>query len=192
MGKPEVIEAAKEAKAIETCGKLLAALNKGGRKRVLEWLWDSFGSRTERERSTAGLPQGGERGTTRDRIPPASKKTGASDDYSKFEELFEAAGAKTEVDRALLAGYWLQFRGDAGAGPAESFTSAEANQLLHSIGHRIAHVGRAFQHLRDRRQGQGAWVVTVGAKKGDGRLKVTPTGKKRVETMLSGDPGADD
>lgn len=190
MAKSDV-DAVKEAKAIETCGKALSPLSKGGRKRVLDWLLDSFGSETTTRDSRSATPA--PRAMSQRSASSTQRGADEGGEHSSFEELFEAAKLKTDVQRALVAAYWLQFRGDAGDASATGFSTAEANELLHTIGHRIKNVAMAFRNLRKKKQGQAAPVVQFvvkGSKKTS--LRVTPAGKKRAETMLQGDGSAED
>lgn len=191
MAKSDV-DAVKEAKAIETCGKSLTPLSKGGRKRVLDWLLDSFGSDVVRG-AASGSPASRSTGKVSVSQPSIRPAADPGDEHSSFEELFDAAKPKTDVQRALVAAYWLQYRTEAGDVSTTGFGPAEANELLHSIGHRITTISMAFVNLRKKKQGQAAPIVQFvikGSKKTS--LRVTPAGKKRVETMLQGDGSAAD
>jgi len=66
--------------------------------------------------------------------------------YEHFAELYDAAGPKTDVDRVLVAGYWLQaIQGQP------SFQALGLNNALKNLGHPISNVTDALSSNKDRK-----------------------------------------
>lgn len=66
--------------------------------------------------------------------------------YEHFAELYDAAGPKTDVDRVLVAGYWLQ-----AIQSQPSFQALEVNNELKNLGHPISNVTDALSSNKDRK-----------------------------------------
>ncbi|MBX3185681.1 MAG: hypothetical protein KF819_01645 [Labilithrix sp.] len=173
------VDAAKEAKAIETCGKAFTPLNTQGRRRVLQWLIDSYG--TDAEGAASRAP-------ARDQ-PAGTRRAPRIEEDSSFEDFFDQKEPKSDVHRALVAAYWLQFRGEGGA---EGFTPAEVNALLGEIGHDVTNIANAFVNLRAKKKGKGAFLVYAPGDKSKKRHRVTPAGRKIVEAMVAGNSNGKD
>jgi hypothetical protein len=92
------------------------------------------------------------------------------------------AAPKTDADKALVGGYWLQIcRGNA------DFPSQDVNNLLKDQGHAIGNVTRAFDNLRECRPTLVHQLEKGGkTKQARKKLKLTQEGIKRVKSMLSG------
>lgn len=107
-------------------------------------------------------------------------KVGAS--YPTFAELYADANPKTNPDRALLAGYWIQVcQGN------DKFTGQGANTELTHLGHKVGNITYAINALR----GSDPALVIQLRKSGTTRqarktYKVTDAGLKRVEEMIRG------
>jgi len=62
----------------------------------------------------------------------------ADPNFSGFVDLFDKANPATNVDRALVAGYWLQF-----CTKQASWTGQQANNLLKDLGHGLDNITHA-------------------------------------------------
>jgi len=102
--------------------------------------------------------------------------------FSSFAELYDAAQPKSQSDKALVAGYWLQqsLGGD-------NFDSFSINKELKNLGEGVPNITSALDTLK----GQKPALVLQLKKSGKSRqarktYKVTVAGLKNVENMLGG------
>jgi hypothetical protein len=63
--------------------------------------------------------------------------------YGSFAELFDAAKPKSNGDKALVAGYWLQV-----CQGAENFDGQSANKELKHLGEGLANITNAVESLK--------------------------------------------
>jgi hypothetical protein len=108
---------------------------------------------------------------------PASSPT----EYATFAELCDAARPQTNVDQALVSGYWLQV-----CQKADSFDGQNANKELKHLGHSVPNITRAIDGLRAH---DPAFVIQLkksGSSQQSRKLyKVTVAGVREVERMIS-------
>jgi len=96
--------------------------------------------------------------------------------------MFDVAGPKTNMERVLVAAYWVQV-----CGGADHFSGYTVNQALKDLGHGVANVTTALDSLK----GQKPALVLQLRKAGTSRqarktYKVTNAGVESVKGMLRG------
>ena len=110
--------------------------------------------------------------------------TAEAGSFRDFADLFDAARPGTDVEKALVAGYWAQF----GQGNAD-FASQSINDELKQLGHPVSNITRALSGLIDVRP---ALVQQLrkdgGTKQARKTYRLTNAGQRRVEQMCSGAP----
>ena len=102
--------------------------------------------------------------------------------FENLADLYHAAAPKTDVERALVAGYWVRV-----GEKKEEFGSQEINTALKNLGHGVGNITDAFESLISRKP---AFVMQT-AKSGTSRqarkkYKLTISGVKQVEQMIAG------
>jgi hypothetical protein len=109
------------------------------RARVLRYANERFGVPVQEPRRTQQAPEvpgHAENGQPR---PEA-----AEPNFRDFADLFDKANPATNVDKALVAGYWLQF-----GSKQASWTGQEANNLLKDLGHGLPHITHATTNAQN-------------------------------------------
>jgi hypothetical protein len=104
---------------------------------------------------------------------------GRTSEFESFADLYHAAEPDTDIDRVLVAGYWL-----GQAATRAEFTGMDTNKELKNLGHPIGHISNAFQSLIDRRPA----LVMQTAKSGSSqqarkKYKLTNAGIAAVQSM---------
>lgn len=123
-----------EIEAMSTVATALQGLQPEEQARVLDWASKKFGVvLTTAPRRTGGSPGG---------ASPAGAANGDEPEYAEFAELFAVANPKTDVQKALVAGYWVQV-----IGKKPSFQSQELNKELKHLGHYLSHITDALDGL---------------------------------------------
>jgi hypothetical protein len=148
--------------------KALAEIDTDARVRVLAWAANRYGIES---------PVGGAVGVMSKSAPG---RGGDSPRYDVFVDLFDAAAPKTDAERALVGGFWLQVLEGAADFPAQ-----QVNDALKDVGHGVGNITDAFSGL----QGRGPALVRQVAKSGKSRqarkrYKLTIAGIAVVEEML--------
>jgi hypothetical protein len=104
-------------------------------------------------------------------------------DFESFPELLSASGAKTDVMRALVAAYWLQF----GPDKQSQFVSHSVNELLNDTGHKVKNITDVLSSLKEKKPSLVVQVAKKGStKQARKTYRVTSPGRTKVEEMLSG------
>jgi hypothetical protein len=107
----------------------------------------------------------------------------AAPKYPTFADLYGAARSpRTEAEKALLAGYWLQV-----CEGAASFGAFAANKALKHLNKGVDNITVAFERLKNQNPPSALQV----AKKGRSRqarktYKLSPAGIRSVEEMIDG------
>lgn len=177
-------EAVNEFSAIKSVHDALKPLDGGARARVLTYITSLLGIDV-RAAGGRGAISGGNSGTAD--ADEAADRTGGeaskrAQAFSAFAELYAAAGPKSNGEKALVAGYWLQE-----CEGAENFTSASVNKELTHLGHKIANITDAIDSVKD----QKPMLMLQLKKSGNSRqarklYKISHEGVKRVEGMIDG------
>ncbi|MBZ0138669.1 MAG: hypothetical protein K8H87_02710 [Pseudorhodoplanes sp.] len=148
-------------------GAVLAAiepLDADARSRVLTWVTQKLNVVAPK-----GLP-----GT-------ATRNQSASpSDFEEFHRLFDNCRPQTDIDRALVGGYWFQV-----CRTKDDFTGQEVNDELKQLGHPVGNITRAYDNLQLHNPVLARQVQKTGKKKqGRKRYKLTREGISRVEQMM--------
>lgn len=115
-----------------------------------------------------------------ERNDPDTGLDAASDEFPTFADLYYAASPKTGGEKALVAGYWLQFVKDA-----EDFGGAAVNKELQHVGDSLANVTDAFNQLMAKKPKLAIQTRKSGKSQQARKLyKLTEPGKRLVEAML--------
>lgn len=102
--------------------------------------------------------------------------------FDTFAELYDAANPRTNGERALVAGYWLQVCQEA-----DSFAAASAQKELNDLGHKIPNITSAIDSMKS----QKPMLLLQLKKSGNSRqarklYKVSHQGVTRVQEMVGG------
>lgn len=118
--------------------------------------------------------------------PPAdtteipSVPSAAASQFVTLGELFGAANPRTNGEKALIAGYWLQVKGGA-----EDLTSQAVNTELKHLGHGVANITAALDELKAARPALAIQLRKSGSsQQARKKYKVTAAGEKRVEELV--------
>jgi hypothetical protein len=102
--------------------------------------------------------------------------------YATFAELYDAVGPKTNAERALVAGYWLQVCQAAG-----SFDGFSANKELKHLGQGLPNVTTAVDALKNMKPALALQLKKAGKSQQARKIyKITVAGVKAIEAMISG------
>jgi len=156
--------------AMTQVGTALEPLDDAARSRVLQWAIAQF--------LTKGLiPQS-------IREPSSgigSSAPGSNSTYDSFAELFEAAAASTEREKALVAAYWVQVNQSQ-----PSFGSQPLNDALKDLGHGVGNITDALTSLKDERPALILQLKKSGSSKQARKTyKLTQEGIRRVQDMIN-------
>src|SRR5947209_1190544 len=122
-----------EIEAMGSVADALLDLDEGARERVLKWA----AARYAVEIKVTGPGAAEETPDNLDGAGDADKDSEAS--YEHFAELFDAAAPKTNEDKALVAGYWIQvLEGN------EQWSSSALNSQLKNLGQAIPNITMAL------------------------------------------------
>lgn len=162
-----------EIGAMGAVATALGKLDEDQQVRVLRWAADRYGLKGIK----LGSPGGGEGAGTEDDAPEGGAGT-----YGSITELFEAAqGAKTNTQKALVAGYWFQVvMGNPG------FQAYSLNVELKNMGIKIANITDALGSAENAKPALLMQTAKTGkAKQARKTYKLTTVGVKAVEAMLT-------
>ncbi|MGW2472335.1 hypothetical protein [Streptomyces sp. NPDC001665] len=169
-----------EIEAMAALSGALQDLEEDAQGRVIRWAAERFGV-------TLGfpVPKGGA-DASRDTLVAAN---GVSDEeisaespkFEHFAELYNAASPKTDVDRALVAGYWFQaIREEA------SFQAAQLNLELKHLGHALKNVTDALDSNQSKKPARIIQLRKAGtAKQARKTYKLTHEGLVYVQGMIA-------
>ena len=166
-----------EFAAMQTVFSTLKGLDDDeARRRVLEYVGARFDIRVgsapkqKRNEEQAGGTDDEDKGD----VAPAS--------YGSFAELHDAAQPKTNPEKALVAGYWLQVCEGAG-----SFDSQSANTLLKHLGEGMPNITSALDSLKSQKPALALQLKKSGkTRQARKTFKITTAGMKQVEAMIRG------
>jgi hypothetical protein len=157
----------------------LTPLQEDERARVLRWASERFGvsiamrSANSAAKGPATNRDGGGGG--------GDTNSGDANDHVDLAEFFAAARPKSDLDKALVVGYWFQYR----VGNTELEAQAINTELKH-LGHQVGNITRAFDNL----MAKDPQLIVQTRKSGSSKqarkkYKLTTAGKKEVERMLA-------
>ena len=165
-----------ELNAMQSLLTALDPLDDEARARVLAWV----AGRYEINLTRKGVALGGmgadeeEAGGADIHAPPSLAAFGS------LGELFAASNPKTNGEKALVAGYWLQTRG----GAAE-LTGQAINTELKHLGHGVANITVALDELKASKPAFAIQLRKSGtSQQARKKYKITEAGVKHVENMV--------
>jgi hypothetical protein len=164
-----------ELQAMVQVEAALTGLDDAERARVVQWALARFRGGAPSPTRTVG-------GTSESLVErTVSDESGGSDDLAAF---YDAAAPGDDAEKALVCGYWLQFREGA-----TDIESQAVNTELKHLGHGIGNITRAFETLKSQRPA----LIVQTRKEGSSqqarkKFKLTSEGKKAVERMLRREP----
>lgn len=159
-----------EIEAMKTFADTLAPLSKDARQRVLSWTASRF-----LVENLSGADNGlfGNNSSNTD----DKNRTGGSLSLNSFAELIESVDLKSNSDRALFAGYWLQeIEGE------DSFDGRSVNKLLKEHGIDVSNVTNALASLINTKPRRAMQAGKKG--KFEKLYRLTTEGKKEVTRRL--------
>lgn len=176
-------EAAKEFSAIKAVHDALEPLEEEARARVLTYITSLLGIdvKVAGSRGAAGAADTTDVNEEAEEAAADEAAKGAPT-FSTFAELYAATSPKSNGEKALVVGYWLQV-----CQGAENFTAAAANKELTHLGHKVANITDAIDAMKN----QKPMLILQLKKSGNSRqarklYKVSHEGVKRVEGMIGG------
>ena len=108
------------------------------------------------------------------------KAAGEALTYSDFADLYAATNPRSESEKALVAGYWLQK-----CQGAEGFSGAAANKELTHLGHKVGSITNAINRIKNRKPSLILQLKKSGTSRQARKLyKVSHEGVKRIEEMV--------
>jgi hypothetical protein len=156
-----------EIRAMSAVAGSLDSLDEEARGRVLRWAADRY--------KVAAITRSGSQ--------PGGLSNGEGATSTGFQDLatlFSEASPRTEAEKALVAGYWLQI----GEG-AKDWESQPLNTALKNLGHRLSNVTDCLSALIDRRPSLVIQVAKSGTtRQARKRYKLTTSGISEVGAML--------
>ncbi|MFT4242571.1 MAG: hypothetical protein QM569_09820 [Acidovorax sp.] len=174
--------AAKEFSAIKAVHDALEPLEEEARTRVLTYIASLLGIDAKVASGRAAAATEGDGDEDADAVEPAAEPAKGTPTFSTFAELYAAASPKTNAEKALVVGYWLQV-----CQSAESFTAASANKELTHLGHKLANITDAIDQMKSQKPMLILQLKKSGSSQQARKLyKVSHEGVKRVEAMIRG------
>jgi hypothetical protein len=177
-------DASKEFEAIQAVHSALEPLDEEGRSRVMAYIGSLLGVAVKLggKTATASGSSDEEENGEGNEGGAAAQATKGPQTFSSFAELYDQAGPKSNGEKALVVGYWLQVCQEA-----DTFTAAAANKELMHLGHKVANITDAIDSFKDQKPS----LILQLKKSGNSRqarktYKVSHAGVKRVEEMLGG------
>lgn len=155
-------------------------MDDAARQRVLLWAASKFGVTL----ATPGSPPpSASRAAAHTATSPINPATPSSPEtsFESLAELYDAAGASSDQDKALVGAYWLQFHENA-----PDIEAQAVNTLLKHLGHGIGNITRAFDGLKSQKPALLVQTRKDGtSQQARKRFKVTTEGRKYVDRMLA-------
>lgn len=165
-----------EFQAMQTLFSTLEPLDEDARGRVLDYI-------------VARLPSAHKPSSRSN--PAPSKNSGEQDQmhvaesakvFNTFAELNDAAQPKTNADKALVAGYWLQV-----CEGSETFDAQSANTALKHLGEGLANITNAIDSLKNQKPALALQLRKSGKTQQARKVyKITVAGVKAVKDMIDG------
>ena len=166
-----------EFAAIQTVFRALEPLDADSRQRVFEYIAARLAIVAASVAASTPLS-----GDERSESPGELGKASAQRKFATLADLVDAADPKTNIDRVLVAAYWVQV-----CEGAESFNSYSVNHALKDLGHGVSNVTGAFDALKGQKPALVLQLRKAGtSKQARKTYKVTNAGVEAVKGMLHG------
>lgn len=142
--------------------------NANSKLRVIEWLIKRF-----------GLSELSVRGCDCVVANEAPKLEDMLPVFEMFIDLYDAANPSTDMERALVGGYWLQVQNNQ-----ETWNSFSVNKLLKDVGYGVGSISKSFDRAQDHKPA----LVRQTSKSGSSQqakktYRLTQPGIKFVEKL---------
>ncbi|MFF3754824.1 hypothetical protein ACFYYH_31000 [Streptomyces sp. NPDC002018] len=169
-----------EIGAMSAIAGALHDLEEDAQGRVLRWAAERYGVVLSSPAARNGFKGASEGGEEADEVSDEEISAEAPK-FEHFAELFHAAAPKTDVDRALVAGYWFQvIQGD----PA--FQSADLNKELKNLGHALKNVTESLKGNQEKKPARVIQLRKAGNSRQARKLyKLTHEGLVYVQGMIA-------
>lgn len=155
--------------------RVLGELDDEARARVLRWAAERYGvsvGTTAKARPGGAAP--GSENVSEEEI------SAEAPEYEHFAELFNAAKPKTDVDKALVAGYWIQ-----AIQRQPSFQAAELTKELRNLGHGLGNVTESLSANQAKKPARILQLKKSGsARQARKTYKLTHEGLVYVQGMI--------
>ena len=173
-------DAANEFEAIQTIHGALQPLDDEAKTRVLTYIASLLGIDVPVIRSREASTESDDGGQVEGK--DATESTSQVPNLPTFADLFSRASPKSNGEKALVAGYWLQeCQGE------NSFTGASANKELNHLGHKLANITDAIDTMKSRKPMLVLQIKKSGSSRQARKLyKVSQEGVNRVVEMVGG------
>ena len=161
-----------EITAMKAVAEALGKLDPDATARVVRWAAERF---------AVGLG-GGTKGMGSVGAADVGSHVGAggAERFKSLADLYTAAAPSTDVDRALVAGYWFQF-----SEGQEDFAAQTINSALRDLGHRVANITVAFNNLKSQTPALVVQLKKSGTtRQARKKYKLTTAGKRAVEELI--------
>ncbi|NEY34697.1 hypothetical protein GTU99_21260 [Streptomyces sp. PRKS01-65] len=168
-----------EIGAMSAIAGALHDLEEGAQGRVLRWAAERYGVTLSSPATRNGLKGASEPEEEVDRASD-EETTAEAPKFEHFAELFHAAAPKTDVDRALVAGYWFQaILGNA------YFQSAALNKELKNLGHGLKNVTESLKYNQEKKPARVIQLRKMGnSRQGRKQYKLTHEGLVYVQRLI--------
>lgn len=175
-----------EFAAMQTLYRTLKPLDEEGRVRVLDYVAARLDipQRAGVKKAKNGPAEEADDNADEDGAEAAASAAAATATmtFAAFAELHDAAQPKTNPEKALVAGYWLQV-----CEKAETFDSQSANTALKHLGEGVANITSAIDSLKNQKPALALQLKKSGkTRQARKTYKITVAGVKAVENMIRG------
>lgn len=174
-----------EIEAMGALSKALSGLGDDERGRIIRWAAERYGVVLAKAPSGAGARPSAPVDVDVDVDDDADDDGDATEEESSgwdhFADLHDAAGPRTNSDRLLVAGYWVQV-----VEGKTQFGSLELNKLLKDLGHGVDNTAHAMTSLINQKPAPVLQLKKSGkSRQARKTFKVTAAGVKAVEQLIA-------
>lgn len=165
-----------EVEAMKKVADALKELDRDAVTRVIAWIADAYRIQHQQPRSvTSNTPASAF-------AQPASPPAGHEQMFTDANDLYHATSPSSDVERALVVGYWFQV-----CQGQEDFDSQSVNGELKQLGYPVGNITRAFEGLQKRKPVLASQTRKSGtSRQARKKYKLTRQGIAAVEGMIRG------
>ncbi|MGH8232694.1 MAG: hypothetical protein ACREPU_00645 [Rhodanobacteraceae bacterium] len=161
-----------EVAAMGAVAEALKELDKDAVSRVLQWAAGSFGTPIPLVKVTKSSS-----GDSNDQHDGTSI---GAEGFDSLADLYAAAQPSVDSDRALVAGYWYQFKEGQ-----DDFASQTINTALKYLGNGVSNITKALETLKAQTPALVMQIRKSGSsQQARKKYKLTVAGKKAVELLV--------
>jgi hypothetical protein len=171
-----------EFAAMQAIYEALEDLKEDARSRVVTYVLDRLAIEADGVSGKRSRPLAGGSDADVEEDAVLHREEAAAPKFGTFAELHDAAQPKTQADKALVAGYWLQV-----CQSAESFDGFSANKQLKNLGEGMQNITAAINGLKNQKPALTLQLKKSGkSRQARKTYKLTLAGIKSVEAMING------